>query len=93
VSDITNFSTNQVATDAFQVLEGRGFKEPDLREQFNDVKELGMESDEKVKLIEKFRVRVEDARRCEEGDELAKLPGTGVSGERGECDEELSGLI
>ena len=49
----------------------------------------------KVKLIEKFRGRLEDARRYEEGDELEKLPpaGTGASGEQGERDEELSGLV
>jgi hypothetical protein len=26
-------------------------------------------------------------------EEFAKLPGTGASGERGECHEELSGLV
>jgi hypothetical protein len=62
-------------------------------EQFNEIKELEMESDEKVKLIEKFRGRGEDARRCEEGDELTKLPRTGASSEQGECDEELFGLV
>ena len=49
----------------------------------------------KVKLIEKFRGRLEDARRYEEGDDLEKSPpgGTGASGEQGERDEELSGLV